>query len=98
MTRLGPGDLPKAILSVALPLVNICRLPLRFELVLVFPEIDEEVRDLACGWQQALQVEGVVAGGAKAASRDDGCTELQTSLRTDRDMKQKGKGGRKIEN
>lgn len=96
MTRQGLGDLPKAILSVALPLVNVCRLPLRFKIVFLFPEIDKEVRDLACGWQEALQVDCVVAGEAEAASRDDGCTELQTPFRTDREIKQKGKGGSKI--
>lgn len=88
MTRPGLGNLPKAILSVVLPLVNVCRLPRRFEIVLHLPEIHKEVRDLACRRKEALQVEGVVAGGAEAASRDDGCTELQTPFRTDREMKQ----------
>lgn len=61
------GDSPKAILSVALFLVNIGCLPVRLDLVVVQPEVDEEVRDLACRRQEALQVEYVVAGEAEAS-------------------------------
>lgn len=59
-------DSPKAILSVGLFLVNVGRLPVRFELVVVFPEVDEKVRDLACRGQEPLQVECVVTGETKA--------------------------------
>lgn len=61
------GDSPKAVFCVALFLINVGRLPLRFELVVVFPEFDEEALKLACRRQEALQVEGVVTGETEAA-------------------------------
>lgn len=48
------------------------------------PEVDEEVRDLACRRQEALQVEYVVAGEAEASRRDDGHAEPQTFFHTGR--------------
>lgn len=63
----------------------------------VSPEVNEKVRNLACRWQQALQVDRVVAGETKASSRDDGCTELQAFVRTDGE-KRSGKREGEIEN
>lgn len=50
------NDSPEAILSVALFLVNKGRKPLRLDVVVVLPELNEEVGDLARRWQKALQV------------------------------------------
>lgn len=75
-------DSPKAILCVALLLVNIGCLPFRLEVVGCFPEGDEEVGDLACWRQETLQVDRVVAGVTKASRRDDGRAEPQTSFHT----------------
>lgn len=82
-------DSPEAVFSVGWFLVNIGCFPFRFYLVDVSPEVNEEVRDLACRWQEALQVECVVAGEAKTSCRDDGCTKLQTFFCTEREIKNK---------
>lgn len=47
--------------------------------------MNKEVRELARWWQEALQVECVVAGRPEASCRDDGRAELQAVLRTDRE-------------
>ena len=92
-------DSPKAVLAVAGLLVNVGSPPLGFDRVIVFPEVDEEVGDLACRWQQTLQVECVVAGEAEASCRYDGCPEPQTLFRTDRQRERvrqwRGGGGDK---
>lgn len=76
-------DSPKAVLCVALFLVNIGRLPRRLDRVLVFPEVDKKVGDLSCRRQDALQVELEVAGKAEAARWDNRCFELQTFFHTE---------------
>lgn len=62
-----PADSPKTVFSVALLLVHINSFPLGLQVVAELPEIDEKVRDLARWWQQALQVEIVVAGETEAS-------------------------------
>lgn len=73
---------PKAVVAVGLLLVDIRRLPRRFDAVAVLPELDEEIGHFASRRQESLQVARVVAGMAEAPRRDDGRAELQAPLQT----------------
>ena len=48
----------------------------------MFPEVDKEVGDLACRWQETLQVTRAVAGVTEASRRDDGHNDPQAIFRT----------------